>query len=106
MDEEDAVGGIVDDVACDDCFHPLDGGDEVDDEPHSKHQRKSPKMHSRPRMEAAAVELGGDSDDGQEPWHQDPAIRSVQVSLLEPGSNCPRLPQEHLPCWEKNPTMH
>lgn len=38
--EEDAVGGIVDDVACDDCFHPLDGDEEVDDEPHSKHQRK------------------------------------------------------------------
>lgn len=105
MGGEDAVCGIEDDVACDDCFLPLDGGEELDDESRSKNQTKPSKMHSKPKMEAVAAMELDDADGERAPWHPDPSVRSAQVSLWVPRSNCPRVEQKLLPCWEMLPSL-
>ena len=105
MDEGDAVYGTEDDVACDDCFLPLDGDEELDDESRSKNQTKPSKMHSKPTMEAVAAMELDDADGEQAPLHQDPSVRSAQVSLWVPRSNCPRVEQKLLPCWEMSPSL-
>ena len=97
MDEGDAVYGIEGDAACDDCFLPLD------DEQRPKNRKKPSKMHWTPKMEAVVVSPD-DAAGEQAPWHQDPVMRSVQVSLWVSRSNCPQVQQE-LPCWEMWPSM-